>query len=160
MRQMTTIIITQCDFVMKRGDYFQYPKGQSFKVPDHYNDEDEEDREDLFWEKIMKPHLPFKFAEDKMLYSKPICWTTKAKKLSNALKIPVKTIEETQQILIYQSLLNSAPVMPDFLREYEEELILSAHYKRNLEKIPISIDEMKDGFVNFTNEIEASENNG
>ena len=82
MRGMTTIIITQCDRVMETGDYFQYPKEDPFKVPEYYNDEDEENLEDLFWVNIMKPDQPFEFAEDKMLHSKPICWTTKPKKLS------------------------------------------------------------------------------
>lgn len=52
---MTTILITQCDTVMERGDYFQYPKENPFKVPKDYDDEDEEDREDRFWVKLMKP---------------------------------------------------------------------------------------------------------
>ena len=81
-----------------------------------------------------------------MLHSQPICWTTKPKKLSKTLKISDKTIEETQETLLYQSILNSAPVIPDFLVEYEEELIITAGYMRNLDKIPISKDEMKEGF--------------
>jgi hypothetical protein len=125
-------------------------------VPEYYIYEDEEDQEDLFWVKIMKPNQPFKFAEDKMLYSKPICWTTKAKRLSGMLKIPAKTIEETQQKLLFQSLLNSIPVIPDLLKEYEEELLLTADFLRDLEKIPILIDEMKDGFEYFTVEVDAS----
>jgi hypothetical protein len=80
---------------MERGDYFQYPKEKPFKVPEDYNDEDEEDREDRFWMKLMKPNQPFKFAEDKMLQSKPICWTIKPARLSNKLRMPIKTIEET-----------------------------------------------------------------
>jgi hypothetical protein len=48
--------------------------------------------------------------------------------------------------LLYHSILKSAPVIPDFLVEYEEELIMTAGYLRNLEKIPISKDEMKEGF--------------
>jgi hypothetical protein len=42
--------------MMKKGDYFQIPKERPFKVPEYYDDEDEEDREDLFWVKIMQPH--------------------------------------------------------------------------------------------------------
>ena len=80
---------------MKSGDYFQYPKEDSFKVPEDCSEEDKEDIEDRFWVKIMKPDQPFEFAEDKMLHSKPICWTTYPKKLSKTLDMPVKTIEET-----------------------------------------------------------------
>ena len=36
--------------------------------------------------------------------------------------MPVKTIEETQKTLLYQALLNSIPVRPQFLQEYELEL--------------------------------------
>ena len=57
--------------------------------------------------------------------------------------MPVETIEMTQKTLLYQSLLNSVPVVPGFLKEYEQELILTAQYKRNLEKTLIRIDEMK-----------------
>jgi hypothetical protein len=35
---MATIIITKCDNVMERGDYFQYPEGIKFKVPEEYDD--------------------------------------------------------------------------------------------------------------------------
>jgi hypothetical protein len=98
MRGMTTIIITKCDAEMERGDYFQNPKEDSFNVSEESNIEDEEDQEegdDSFWVKIMKPGQPFKFAEDKMLLSKPICWTTKPKKLSKKLDMPAETIEKT-----------------------------------------------------------------
>jgi hypothetical protein len=37
MWKMTTIIITQCDGTMKKGDYLQYPNKFAFKVPDFYN---------------------------------------------------------------------------------------------------------------------------
>ena len=58
--------------------------------------------------------------------------------------MPVKVIEETQKTLLYQSLLNSTPVTPEFLKEYEHELTMTVLYLRNLEKIPIIKDEMKD----------------
>ena len=69
MRGLTTIIITQCDTVMESGDYFQYPKEDPFKVPEGYNDVDDESRNELFWVKIMQPDLPFEFAKHKRLYS-------------------------------------------------------------------------------------------
>jgi hypothetical protein len=95
---------------MEFGDYFQYPKENPFKVPEHYNEEDNEDiTKEFFWMKIMQPHQPFYFAKDKMLFSKPICWTNKPANLCRRLRMPVKTIEETQKTLLYQSLLNSAP---------------------------------------------------
>ena len=49
---------------MQSGDYIQYPQGVSFDVPKTYYDNDEDTRNDLFWEKIMKPGQPFKFAEE------------------------------------------------------------------------------------------------
>jgi hypothetical protein len=48
-------------------------------------------------------------------------------------------------MLLYQSLLNSVPVRPDFLQEYERELSMAALYLRDLEKVPIYTDEMKNG---------------
>jgi hypothetical protein len=107
--------------------------------------------------KMMKPHQPFKFAEDKRLISKPICWTTKALKLSKKLKIPIEKIEEIQQTLLYKSLINSAPVRPDFLEEYDLELTLTAAYLRDREKIPLCKDEEKDGFSYFTAKIKADQ---
>jgi hypothetical protein len=64
---------------MQSGDYFQYPNEYPFKVPEAYNDPclDDEMRNELFWVKMMQPYQPFKFAEEKMLHSKPICWTNK-----------------------------------------------------------------------------------
>ena len=59
--------------------------------------------------------------------------------------MPVKTIEDAQKTLLYKSLLNSFPVRPKFLEEYELELTRTAAHIRNLEKIPIYMDEMKDG---------------
>jgi hypothetical protein len=82
---------------------------------------------------MMQPHQPFKFAENKKLHSKPICWTIKPKKLSKTLNIPVETIEEKQKTLLYQSLRNSAPIRPHFLHEYERELTMTALHIRNLE---------------------------
>ena len=110
---MTTIIISQCDRAMEGGDYFQCPNEEPFKVPEYYNDVDDEDtRKELFWVKLMQPDQPFEFSMDKRLFSKPICWTNKPANLFRKTKIPVKTIEQTQKILLYQSLLNSAPVRP------------------------------------------------
>jgi hypothetical protein len=111
MRGMTTIIITQCDTVMESGDYFQYPKNDPFKVPEFYNGVDDEDSQnELFWVKIMQPDYPFKFAEDKMLHSKPICWTNKPAILNKKTQMSIQTIEEIQKTLLYQALLNSFPV--------------------------------------------------
>lgn len=62
---MTTIIMTQCDMMMEHGDYFQYPKADPFKVPEEYNELDEEIRNDLFWVKIMQADQPFEFAKHK-----------------------------------------------------------------------------------------------
>jgi hypothetical protein len=65
-------------------------------VPEEYDDiNDENIRKELFWVKIMKPYQPFEFAKDKMLNSKPICWTNNPNNLSRKLRIAVKTIEET-----------------------------------------------------------------
>ena len=72
----------------------------------------------------------------------PICWTNVPKNLSRKLDIPVEIIEVTQKTLLYQSLVNSAPVQPDFLKEYQDELNSTVDYKRNREKTPILIDEM------------------
>ena len=143
---MTTIIITQCDTVMEIGDYFQYPIKDPFEVPEDYKDFDEECRNELFWVKIMKPDLPFDFAYNKKLNIKPICWTNKPANLFRKTKMPVKKIEETQKGLLYQSLLNSIPVRTDFLQEYDLEMSKTVVYLRDLEKIPILADVMKDGF--------------
>ena len=85
----------------------------------------------------MQPNEPFDFADNKNLHITPICWTNVPANLARKLEMPVETIEMTQKKLLYQSLLNSAPIKPDFLKEYEQELILTAQYKRNLEKTPI-----------------------
>ena len=103
----------------------------------------------------MQADQPFQFSEDKKLYSKPICWTNNPANLSRKLKMPVKTIEETQKTLLYQSLLNSTPVRPYFLQEYEQELIKTVLYIRNLEKVPVYMDEIKVGFNYLTTEIDA-----
>ena len=94
---MTTIIITQCDTVMEDGDYFQNPKEDPFEVPESYKGLDDECRNELFWVKIMKPDLPFDFAKNKKLHIQPICWTNRPANLFRKIKIPVKTIEETQR---------------------------------------------------------------
>jgi hypothetical protein len=39
MQGITTVIITKCDFVMKSGDYFQYP-GDPFIEPKGYDDDE------------------------------------------------------------------------------------------------------------------------
>jgi hypothetical protein len=93
----------------------------------------------------MQQDQPFMFAKDKMLHTKPICWSNEPENLSRRLEMPVETIEETQKTLLNQSLLNSTPVRPKFLQEYELELTRTAAHIRNLEKIPIYTDEMKDG---------------
>jgi len=155
MLSITTIIITQCDIVMKKGDYFQYPIDLPFKVPEHYNDEDEDDRKDLFWVKLMQPQQPFKFAEHYKLLRNPICWTIRPLRLSKVLEVPVDIIENTQKILLYKSLLNSHPFMPWFLYEYEKELKKTAKYIRDHEKIKIYEDEERDGSVTFKDNIEA-----
>ena len=55
MRGMTTVIITKCDSKMERGDYFQFPNKDKFKLPKGYEEElDKDIREELFWIKIMK----------------------------------------------------------------------------------------------------------
>jgi hypothetical protein len=64
--------------------------------PEYYDCVDDENiLKELFWVKIMKPYQPFEFAYDKMLHSKPICWTNNPKNLFRKLRIPVKSIEET-----------------------------------------------------------------
>ena len=146
MRGMTTIIITHCDSVMNKEDYFQCPKEVPFKVPEDYNYVDDEIRKELFWVKIMQPGQPFHFFKDKKLYSKPICWSNKPANLSRKLNIPVKTIEETQKTLLYESLKNSQPVRPQIIKDYELELTKTAGYIRECEKITIYSDEMKNGF--------------
>ena len=77
MWKMTTIIITQCDATMKKGDYLQYPNKFEFKIPEFYNMFDQNMREGLFWVKIMQPDQPFDFANIKKIFTKPICWTNK-----------------------------------------------------------------------------------
>jgi hypothetical protein len=86
----------------------------------------------------------------------PICWTNVPRNLSRKTGMSVERIELTQKTLLYQSLLNSVPVVPNFFKEYEEELILTAEYKRNFEKTEILIDTMKTGSVEFTVELDAS----
>jgi hypothetical protein len=69
--------------------------------------------------------------------------------------MPVSTIEETQKTLLYHSLLNSAPVMPEFLQDYLQELTKTVLYLIDLEKILVFKDEIKSGFNYFTTEIDA-----
>ena len=129
LRGMTTVIITQCDKVMEAGDYLQYPKEGPFEVPAGYGDvDDAEIRNELFWVKIMQPGLPFDFAKNLGLISKPICWTNKPANLFRNAKMPVKKTEETQKKLLEQSLKNSVPFMPYFLQQYEEELTKTANH--------------------------------
>ena len=120
---------------MENGDFFVHPKEDPFKVPEYYNDLDEDIRNDLFWVKMMQADQPFEFAKGKMFRSKPICWTNKPGNLSRKLKIPVKTIEETQKSLLYQSLLNSNPVRLSFLPEYEAELTETAQFIKDLARV-------------------------
>lgn len=72
----------------------------------------------------------------------PICWTNLPKNLSRKLDIPVEIIEVTQKTHLYQSLGNSDPVQPDFLKEYKDELKLTVEYQRDREKTSILEDEM------------------
>jgi hypothetical protein len=97
---------------MERGDYFQYPESDAFKVPEFYAELQEIIQKNLFWVKIMQAGQPFEFAKNKMLYTKPICWTNEPENLSWRLDMPVEKINETQKTLLYQSLLDSAPVRP------------------------------------------------
>ena len=66
MSGLTTIIITHCDMVMESGDFLQYPEVVPFNVPPHYDDYEEEPEifNTLFWVRIMRDHLPFKFSEN------------------------------------------------------------------------------------------------
>jgi hypothetical protein len=95
---------------MEGEDYFQHPQIFPFMVPEFYGELDERTRKTLFWEKIMQPNQPFKFAEEKLFHIMPICWTNEPRNLSRKLRVPVETIEVTQKTLLYQSLLNSVPV--------------------------------------------------
>ena len=75
----------------------------------------------------------------------PICWTNVPVLLNLNTEMPVQTIEVTQKTVLLQSLKNSVPVVPGFLKEYEQELISTAKHKRNLEKTLVRIDEIKTG---------------
>ena len=103
----------------------------------------------------MKKDQPFKFAENKKLTSKPICWTNMPARLSKRLGEKASAIEETQKRLLHQSLLNSAPFRSVFLQEYEQELTKTVLYLIDLKKVPVIKDEMKDGFNYFETEIDA-----
>lgn len=52
--------------VMESGDFLQYPEVVPFNVPPHYDDYEEEPEifNTLFWVRIMRDHLPFKFSEN------------------------------------------------------------------------------------------------
>jgi hypothetical protein len=56
--------------------------------------------------------------------------------------MPVETIEEIQKTLLYKSLINSIPVRPYFLLEFELELVETALHLRNLKKVQIIRDEV------------------
>jgi hypothetical protein len=75
----------------------------------------------------------------------PICWTNVPGNLARKLGIPVEKIEMTQKTLLSQSLKRTVPLKPDFLKEYEQELILTAQHKRIHERTPILIAEMMCG---------------
>lgn len=94
----------------------------------------------------MHPGLPFEVAKDKKLHIKPICWSSEPEVLSWKMKISVESIEETLKNLLYQSLLDSKPVKPLFLKEYDDELNKTAAHLRDREKITIYVDEEKNGF--------------
>jgi hypothetical protein len=40
--------------MMEKGDFFQYPKKDPFKEPEHYKKEKENIRKDFFWVKMMQ----------------------------------------------------------------------------------------------------------
>jgi hypothetical protein len=125
---------------MRPGDYFQYPKEGPFKEPESYKKLKEISRNDRFWVKIMRPNLPFKFSENKMLHSNPICWTNKPESLSDNMGIEddeIEKIAKEQKELLYKSLGNSYPAKPEFLETYDIELATTALFLRNKEKTPI-----------------------
>ena len=127
---------------MKKGDYLQYPTKFAFKVPEFYNKFNQNIRQGLFWVKIMQPDQPFDFANKKQIYTKPICWTNLPEFLSMSVHVPVEEIESDQKQLLYQSLINSKPVKPEFLKEYEVELDQTAAHLRLCESVPVQIDEI------------------
>lgn len=140
MRGLTTILITHCDEMMRPGDYFQYPKKGPFKEPESYEKLSDKARNNRFWVKIMRPDLPFKFSENKMLHSKPICWTNDPDLLPDNMGIKVEEIEKIekeQKELLYQTLVNSCPAKPEFLETYDIELARTAQFLRNKESSPI-----------------------
>ena len=95
MRALTTILITQCDRVMRKEDYLQYPNKDPFKVPEAYAKIPEKIRKERFWIKIMHPGFPFDFAKGKNFHIKPICWSSEPELLAYYLEKPVELIEET-----------------------------------------------------------------
>lgn len=58
--------------------------------------------------------------------------------------------------LLLQSLVNSSPVIPNFLTEYEQELTITAARKYELERTPVKKDEISTGYSYFTDRIHAS----
>ena len=78
----------------------------------------------------MQPDQPFDYANIKKIYTKPICWTNQPELLSLSVDVPVEDIESAQKALLYQSLLNTKPTKPDFLKEYELELTQTAAHLR------------------------------
>lgn len=123
--------------MMRPGDYFQYPEKEPFKEPGTYK---EATRKNRFWVQIMRPDLPFKFAENKKLLSKPICWTNDPVNLSDVLDISVEEIREEQEKLLLQSLLRSIPAPPEFLEKYDIELAKTAIHLREKEKTALFTD--------------------
>ena len=95
MRGMTTIIITQCDKAMLKGDYLQYPNKDPFEVPAYYSKIPEKIRKERFWKKIMHPGLPFDFAKGKNFHIKPICWTNEPETLAYYLEEQIEFIDKT-----------------------------------------------------------------
>jgi hypothetical protein len=62
MQGMTTFIINQCDMAMEKGDFFQHPNKDPFKVPEFYGKLNENVRKNLFWARIVQPDQPFDLA--------------------------------------------------------------------------------------------------
>ena len=89
----------------------------------------------------MQPDQPFDYASKKKFITKPICWTNTPDLLSETMDILEDEIKYKQEILLFLSLLNSEPVKPDFLREYEQELTNTATYMSDRESVPVKMDE-------------------
>lgn len=52
--KMTTVIISHCDMMMEKGDFFQLPNRDPFKVPEEYNGLRDSIKKERFWVKIMQ----------------------------------------------------------------------------------------------------------